>query len=226
MSGLGYRPFPLVIAAPSGTGKTTLARGLVERTEGYRFSVSATTRARRPGERDGVDYHFVGRERFRAMAAAGELVEWAEVHGEAYGTPLRELTDGEAQGVHVVLDIDVQGARQIRAAVPAALLIFVLPPSVPALVARLTGRGTEDGAQVARRLRTALDELRAVPEFDHLIVNDDVDRCLEEIRTIVRAEALRTGRARSLEKDVEDMRDEIERILRNEYADISGQESP
>lgn len=226
MSGLGYRPFPLVIAAPSGTGKTTLARRLVEGSDGYRFSVSATTRARRPGERDGVDYHFVGRERFDAMAAAGELVEWAEVHGEAYGTPRRELAEGERQGMHVVLDIDVQGARQIRTAVPEALLIFVLPPSVPALVGRLTGRRTEDGAQVARRLRTALVELRAVPEFDHVVVNDHVERCVEEIRTIVRAEALRTVRARSLEKDVEEMREEIEKLLRYEYADISGQESP
>lgn len=220
MSGLGYRPFPLVIAAPSGTGKTTLAQGLVERSTGYRFSVSATTRARRPGERDGVEYHFVGRERFEAMVAAGELVEWAQVHGEAYGTPRRELAEAEARGEHVVLDIDVQGARQIRAAVPEALLLFVLPPSVSALIGRLRGRGTEEGAQVARRLRTALEELRAVPEFDHVIVNDDVDRCLEEIRTIVRAEAFRTGRATSLEKDVEEMRDEIGRILRSEYAHI------
>jgi len=222
VSPLGYRPFPLVLAAPSGTGKTTLARALVERSDGYRFSVSATTRAPRRGERDGVDYHFVGRERFDEMALAGELAEWAEVHGEAYGTPRAELEKAAEAGEHVVLDIDVQGARQIRVSVPEALLVFVLPPSVPSLVRRLTGRGTESAAQVARRLHTALEELRAVPEFDHVVVNDDLEKCLAEIRGIVRAESRRVARARALEKDVEAMRSEITRILQDEYANVSG----
>jgi guanylate kinase len=210
-----------VLAAPSGTGKTTLARSLVGSSSDFVFSVSATTRTRRHGERDGVDYHFVDRAAFQAMAGAGELVEWAEVHGEAYGTPRRELEAAEARGVHVVLDIDVQGARQVRRAVPEALLIFVLPPSVDVLMARLSGRATEDGRQVARRLRTALDELCAVPEFDHVVINDDVERCLEEIRGIVRAESLRTARARELDGTLEEMRLEIGRILRDEYADIT-----
>jgi guanylate kinase len=222
VSPLGYLPFPLVLAAPSGTGKTTLARALVQRSEGYCFSLSATTRAPRQGERDGVDYHFVARERFDEMVAAGELAEWAEVHGEAYGTPRSELEKAVEGGEQVVLDIDVQGARQIRRSVPGALLVFVLPPSVRALVGRLTGRGTESGAQVARRLRTALEELRAVPEFDHVVVNDDLEKCLAEIRGIVRAESRRTARARALEKDVEAMRSEIARILQDEYTNISG----
>lgn len=225
MSPLGYRPFPLVLAAPSGTGKTTLARALVQRSDGYCFSVSATTRAPRSGERDGVDYHFVERTRFDAMIAEGALAEWAEVHGQAYGTPRSELEEAAERGEHVVLDIDVQGARQIRRSVPDALLLFVLPPSVPALVQRLTGRGTESGAQVARRLRTALEELRAVPEFDHVVVNDDLEACLEEIRGIVRAESRRTARARALKKEVEAMRSEIARILQDEYANVTGQEN-
>lgn len=222
MTLLGYRPFPVVLAAPSGTGKTTLARALVRRTDGYCFSVSATTRSPRRGERDGVDYHFVDRQGFDAMVAGGELAEWAEVHGEAYGTPRSELEKAADRGEHVVLDIDVQGARQIRSSVPDALLVFVLPPSVPSLMGRLTGRGTEDGAQVARRLRTALEELRAVPEFDHVVVNDDLESCLGEIRGIVRAESRRTARARELEKEVEAMRSEIARILQDQYANISG----
>ncbi len=222
MSPLGYRPFPLVLAAPSGTGKTTLAHALVERSQGYCFSVSATTRAPRGGERDGVDYHFVGRDRFDEMVARGELAEWAEVHGEAYGTPRVELEQAAEKGEHVVLDIDVQGARQIRRSVPDALLVFVLPPSVRALVQRLTGRGTESGTQVARRLRTALEELRAVPEFDHVVVNDELEKCLAEIRGIVRAESRRTARARTLDKEVEAMRAEIARILDDEYANVSG----
>lgn len=222
MSPDAVRGFPLVLAAPSGTGKTTLARALVERSPGYCFSISATTRPPRGGERDGVDYHFVDRARFEAMVAAGGLAEWAEVHGRLYGTPRAELEHAAARGEQVVLDIDVQGARQIRGSVAGAVLVFVLPPSVDALLARLAGRGTEDGAQVARRLRTAMDELVALPEFDYVVVNDDLERCLEEIREIVRAESRRTGRRYDLDRQVEEMRAGIARLLRNEYPDIIG----
>jgi guanylate kinase len=215
----------VVLAAPSGTGKTTLARRLVRDSQGFCFSVSATTRSPRDGETDGTDYHFVDRDRFESMASDGRLAEWAEVHGEMYGTPRTELDSAAARGEHVVLDIDVQGARLIRSSVPEAVLVFVLPPSVDALMARLTGRGTEDGAQVARRLRTALDELNAVAEFDHVVVNDDLERCLDEIRGIVRAEARRTGRARDLEEKVEDMRARIVRVLDEAFPNADGQEN-
>lgn len=176
---------PVVLAAPSGTGKTTLARRLVEGPGDYAFSVSATTRAPRPGERDGEAYHFVDRARFQEMIAAGELAEWAEVHGRLYGTPRAGLERAAVRGQHVVLDIDVQGARKIRAAVPDATLIFVLPPDVGIMMARLTGRGTEDREEIARRLASALVELEAVAEFDHVVVNDDLERCLVTIRSIV-----------------------------------------
>ena len=176
---------PVVLVAPSGTGKTTLAQRLVAESPEYAFSVSVTTRAPRAGEVDGVDYRFVDARTFDAMARGGRLVEWAEVHGRLYGTPREGLERAAARGEHVVLDIDVQGARQIRDAMPAAVRIFVLPPDVDTLLARLTGRGTEDPVNVARRLRSALQELQAIEEFAYVVVNDDLEGCLQAIRGIV-----------------------------------------
>lgn len=221
MSGLPYRRFPVVLAAPSGAGKTTIARALVERSEDFCFSVSVTTRPRRPGEREGVDYRFVDRPTFEAMTASGELAEWAEVHGHLYGTPRGAIEEAVGRGLHVVLDIDVQGARQMKVSAPDAVLVFVLPPSVEILVERLGRRGTEAPAEMARRLRTALDELGAVREFDHVVVNDDLERCLEEVRGIVRAEGRRTARAEALEAEVEEIRSRIAQVLREEYANAS-----
>jgi guanylate kinase len=194
----------------------------VQASQDFCFSISATTRAPRPGERAGKDYHFVDRAAFDAMVDGGQLAEWAEVHGRLYGTPRAELEAAAREGRHVVLDIDVQGSRQIRRSVPEALLVFVLPPSVDSLVQRLTERGTEADAQVARRLRTALDELQAVHEFDHVVVNLDLDTCLDEIRGIVRAESRRTVRVQALWKDVEEMRTKIARILQDQYANVRG----
>ena len=221
-TGLPSRTFALVLAAPSGTGKTTLAQALVHRGGGFCFSVSATTRAPRAGEEDGVDYTFVDRPTFEAMAEAGELAEWAQVHDDLYGTPRSELERAVGRGEHVVLDIDVQGARLIRERVPEAVLVFVLPPSVDVLMERLTARGTEGTAQVARRLRSALDELAAAGEFDYVVVNDDLDRCLDDIRRIVDAESLRTRRAEVLTSRLESIRAEIGRILEEEYAHLPG----
>ena len=204
---------PVVLAATSGTGKTTLARRLVEGPGSYGFSISATTRPARPGERDGVDYHFLARPVFEERIAAGEFVEWATVHDHLYGTLRSELETQGARGRHVVLDIDVQGARQIRETVPEATLIFVLPPSVDIMMARLTRRGTESREVVARRLRTAVDELAAVHEFDHVVVNDELDECVTTIRGIVEE----GSEAPESIVDLEALRHGIGRLLAEEY---------
>ncbi len=169
---------PVVLSAPSGAGKTSIARALVAREQDFAFSVSATTRPLRGEEVNGVDYWFLSREEFLEMIRRGEFVEWAEVHGELYGTPLSSLAEASEGGRHVILDIDVQGARQIREAVPEALLLFILPPSVPTLLSRLAGRGTEGDAAIRRRLETALEELEAADVFDHHIVNEDLERAI------------------------------------------------
>lgn len=210
------RAVPVVISAPSGTGKTTLARRLVEDSSHYVFSVSVTTRPPRKGERDGVDYHFVTREDFEKKIATGAFAEWADVHGRLYGTSRAEIDVAAGRGEHAVLDIDVQGACQIRESFPDAKLIFVLPPSVGIMMNRLIGRGTEDPANIARRLQSAQAELQAVPEFDYVVVNDDLERCLEVMRAIVDG---RGGGGAASKKDVEDLRAEIVRILEDEYLD-------
>jgi guanylate kinase len=184
---------PLVLSAPSGAGKTTIAHRLRAERGDVAFSVSATTRAPRGGERDGVDYHFVAEDAFRRMIEGRELIEWAPVHGSFYGTPRRNVDEAAARGEHLVLDIDVQGARQIRAQVPEAVLVFILPPSGEVLVQRLVGRGSEDDAVVQKRLRNALGELRAAGEFDHVIVNDELGRAVAEVGAVLdgRTHALR-----------------------------------
>lgn len=209
------RAAPVVLVATSGTGKTTLARRLVEGAGSFVFSVSVTTRAPRRGERDGVAYHFVSRNEFEARVHRGELAEWAQVHDHLYGTPRQEVDTAAEDGKHVVLDIDVQGARQIRHSVPDSTLIFVLPPSIGIMMARLTGRRSESRAEVARRLQSAMLELQAVPEFDYVVVNDDLEECLDEIREIVEGR----GIVRVPEQDAAEFRDEIARLLADEYAE-------
>jgi guanylate kinase len=186
MTSLGLDRPPVVLAAPSGSGKTTIARALVEREPDFAFSVSATTRPPRPGEEDGRDYWFVSEPRFREMVRNGELAEWAEVHGNLYGTPVASLVTASQGGRHVVLDIDVQGARQIREAVPEAALLFILPPSTEVLFERLRARGTEGEETLRRRLTTALKELAAAESFDHFVLNDDLERAIEEVRILAR----------------------------------------
>jgi guanylate kinase len=216
ITGLPHRPCPLVLAAPSGTGKTTIAHALVERFSRFVFSVSATTRAPRGDEVDGVDYDFLSRAEFEAMIEAGALVEWAEVHGNLYGTPVRNLEAAAARGEHVVLDIDVQGARQIRDKVPDAVLMFVFPPSAEALWGRLTARGTEALDEVRRRLRAASAELAEAAHFDYIVVNDDLDRAISRVRAIVEAESHRPGRALDLGGEVARLRSEIETMVKRE----------
>jgi guanylate kinase len=177
-----------VITGPSGVGKGTLIRGLMERIPRLELSVSATTRAPRPGERDGVDYHFLTREEFDERVARGAFVEHADYAGRSYGTLRSELEDRVRAGVPVVLEIEVQGARQVRAAMPEAAQVFIAPPSLPALRTRLIGRGTDDPEEVERRLRVAEQELAAQPEFGHVVVNDRLDEALDRLTAIVRGE--------------------------------------
>jgi guanylate kinase len=175
-----------VITGPSGVGKGTLIRGLMERLPALELSVSATTRAPRPGERDGVDYHFLTREEFERRVRAGEFVEHADYAGRSYGTLRSELEERVRAGAPVVLEIEVQGARQVRASVPDAVQVFIAPPSLDALRTRLIGRGTDDPEEVQRRLGVAAQELQAQPEFAHVVVNDRLQDALEQLIEIVR----------------------------------------
>jgi guanylate kinase len=177
-----------VITGPSGVGKGTLIRGLMERIEGLELSVSATTRAPRPGERDGVDYHFLTRDEFDRRVADGDFVEHADYAGRSYGTLRSELEDRLRAGTPVVLEIEVQGARQVRAAMPEAVQVFIAPPSLEALRTRLIGRGTDDSEEVERRLRVAQQELAAQPEFGYVVVNDRLEGALVRLTEIVTGE--------------------------------------
>jgi guanylate kinase len=177
-----------VITGPSGVGKGTLIRNLMQRLPQLELSVSATTRAPRPGERDGVDYHFMSPDRFERHVQAGDFVEHADYAGRRYGTLRSELQDRVGKGTPVVLEIEVQGARQIRRTMPGAVQVFIAPPSVEALRTRLVGRGTDDPAEVQRRLQVARHELEAQPEFAHVVVNDRLDEATSRLAEIVTAE--------------------------------------
>jgi guanylate kinase len=180
-----------VITGPSGVGKGTLIRGLLERVPELGLSVSATTRAPRPGESDGTDYHFLSPAEFDQRVDAGEFVEHATYSGRRYGTLRSELEGRLARGEPVVLEIEVQGARQVREAMPEAVAVFIAPPSRDALRARLVGRGTDPPEQVERRMQTAEGELEAQPEFSRVVVNDRLEQATAELERIVR-EALRS----------------------------------
>jgi guanylate kinase len=175
-----------VITGPSGVGKGTLIRGLMQRVPELELSVSATTRQARPGERHEVDYHFLTPQEFEQRVAAGDFVEHADYAGRSYGTLRSELQGRVHAGVPVVLEIEVQGARQVRAAMPEAVQVFIAPPDPDALRARLVGRGTDDPAEVERRLSVAVRELEAQPEFAHVVVNDRLEDALDRLVEIVR----------------------------------------
>ena len=179
-----------VITGPSGVGKGTLIRALLARIPSLELSVSATTRRPRPGESDGVDYHFISDEDFDRRVEAGDFVEHASYSGRRYGTLRSELERRTAAGVPVVLEIEVQGARQVAGSMPEALRIFIAPPSEEALRTRLVGRGTDDPDQVAARLATARRELDAQGEFGHVVVNDRLDEAVDELEDIVRTATL------------------------------------
>lgn len=185
-----------VVTAPSGAGKTTLVRGLLARDSFVQLSVSHTTRAPRPGEMDGREYHFIGVDAFERLRDQGGFLEWAQVHGNYYGTSRQWLESRMAAGQDVLLEIDWQGARQVRALFPAAIGIFILPPSVEELERRLTARGQDAQDVIARRVAGAREEMRHVGEFDYVIINKELQVALDDLAAVVRAERLRQSAQR------------------------------
>jgi guanylate kinase len=186
-----------VVAAPSGAGKTSLTRALLAKEPAIRLSVSYTTRAPRPGEADGVDYHFVTSERFAALEKAGEFLEHAHVHGNWYATSGAWLKRQVDSGSDVLLEIDWQGAAQVRKLVPESVHIFILPPSLDSLRDRLTRRAQDDAQTIERRLVAAREEMRHCGEFDYVIINQEFAMALDDLLAIVRAARLRGGQQRT-----------------------------
>jgi guanylate kinase len=207
LSELPSAPGLYVISAPSGAGKTSLVREALKRDAGLRLSISFTTRPKRPSEEDGRDYHFVDRAGFERMRDAGEFLEHADVFDNCYGTSRRQVLDAIAAGHPVVLEIDWQGARQVRAAMPDARTVFVLPPSRAELERRLRNRATDSDAVIARRLRDAVADMAHWREFDYVVVNEDFDTALRDLRAIL------GGRGEHLRADRADLRPLLERLL-------------
>jgi guanylate kinase len=200
----------LVIAAPSGAGKSTITRAVLASEPQARLSVSVTTRRPRPGEVDGVDYNYISEPAFAAMAERAELLEWANVFGRCYGTPRAPVEAALAAGQDIIFDIDWQGWRQLLAAMPGdAVGVFVLPPSLAALQDRLVGRAGDDAAEIARRMAAARAEIGHWREFTHLVVNDELDRCVAEVRAILHAARSTTGRSTGLAALADRMGDAI-----------------
>ena len=191
MSNSARRGQLFVVSAPSGAGKTTVVERLIASTPGLRRSRSYTSRRARPGETDGVDYHFVSRDRFEAMIAGGQFLEWAEYSGNLYGTAVVDTERELESGTDLVLVIEVQGARQVRRHTRSSVLVFLLPPSSEALETRLRSRGEDSEEQIRRRLQVAREELKAVSEYDYVVVNDTIDACVERLRAVILAERAR-----------------------------------
>jgi len=186
-------PSLIVVSGPSGTGKSTVLQRVLARVDGLRFSVSHTTRSPRPGEREGVDYYFVSPSCFQGMIDRREFLEWASVHDNRYGTARAEEEHARRDGVDLLLDLDVQGAAQMRVSHEDAVGVFIFPPSYKALEERLRARGTPEDF-LRRRLAAASEEASLYTEYDYCLVNDDLDRTVEELVTIVHAARLRTSR--------------------------------
>lgn len=179
------------VSAPSGAGKTSLVRALVDRNRDLHVSVSHTTRAQRPGEENGLNYHFVDRSTFEASAANGEFFEWAEVFGNLYGTARTEVTARLERGMDIILEIDWQGAEQVKAAVPTSCSIFIVPPSLDTLRERLQGRGQDDNKTIENRMAEAKSELEHWREADYVVLNDSFDAALNDLESIIRSQHLR-----------------------------------
>ena len=202
-------PFLLVLSAPSGGGKTSIAKMLLQARDDLGYSVSATTRPKRQGERDGVDYHFLSRTEFEKRQKAGDFIEYATYAGELYGTLKSEIEKIFSQGRHAVLDVEIEGARQIRRNFQNSLLLFVLPPSADVLLSRLKGRNTEDPAVLQQRVIRAAEELAVVSEYDYAIVNEDLVAAVSQVAAILEAEARRVPRQQALPEFVEELRRDV-----------------
>ena len=205
--------FPVILSSPSGGGKTTIAKVLLARRQDVGYSVSCTTRAPRAGEANGKDYYFLREQEFIARRANGDFAESAQVHGLWYGTLRSEVEKVLGSGKHVILDIDVQGAAQFRRAFPQAVLVFVLPPSGESLLERLRERGTENAAQLTRRLQSAIAELKAVPEYQYVVINDELERAVQRVAGIIDAETMRRERLTGLERDLRSIVERLEREI-------------
>jgi guanylate kinase len=210
-------PFPLILSSPSGGGKTTIARMMLERRRDVGYSVSCTTRSPRPGEQDGKDYFFLSKGDFEAKKARDEFAEWAVVHGNLYGTLRQEVTQVLASGKHVMMDIDVQGARQFARAFPESVLVFLLPPSTDVLIGRLRARQTEDDGKLLVRLRSAREELREVGAYQYVVVNDDLEQAFSQVASIVDAETVRHRRLPLLDERLAELIGALDRQI-HEYS--------
>lgn len=198
--------FLLVLSSPSGGGKSTIARKLIQGRDDVAYSVSATTRAPRQGETDGRDYYFLTEEEFDRRISQDGFLEWAEYSGHRYGTLRSEIERILSSGNHAVLDIEVEGARQLRQRFDDAVTVFLLPPSGSELAARLRDRETESEAQVARRLEHAQEEILAAGDYDYVVVNEDLIHAVEQVASIVEAESLKTGRQDQLAERLENLK--------------------
>jgi guanylate kinase len=208
-------PFPVILSAPSGGGKTTIARMLLGRRPDLGYSVSCTTRAPRQGEVPGRDYYFMSRAEFIAKREQGAFAESAEVHGNLYGTLRAEVERVMNGGRHVVMDIDVQGAVQFVRAFPLSVTIFILPPSAEVLLERLRARKTESAAQLAARLQSALQELQQVAEYEYIVVNDDLERAVSSVESIIDAETVSRERVKNLRHQVGLLIERLEQEIEN-----------
>jgi guanylate kinase len=207
------KAFPIILSAPSGGGKTSIARRLLERRDDVGYSVSCTTRTPRADEVEGRDYYFLSTPEFLERQQRGEFAESAEVHGNLYGTLRSEVQRVLASGKHVIMDIDVQGAAQFRTAFPESVLIYVLPPSGEVLLERLRARDTESRESLKRRLVSALVELRAVPNYHYVVLNDELDRAVASVSGIIDSEGFRRERLQNVERDVRAIIERLEREL-------------
>jgi guanylate kinase len=207
------RFFPVILSSPSGGGKTTIAKALLRQRDDLGYSVSCTTRQARPDEKDGQDYFFITREEFEKGRADGDFAEAAEVHGNLYGTLRREVGRVLESGRHVVMDIDVQGTRQFVEAYPDAVTVFLIPPDADVLLSRLRGRGTESPETLARRLKSAVEELRAVDLYSYLVVNHDLDEAVRDVSSIIDAESMRYARLDEIHSRIGAMITDLENEL-------------